>query len=182
MKRVENLARHMTSASSSSVPSSGTNSEKKKGILGNDWEMVKDLSVEQLRERYGKVREGGLVLDGINHIAYVSSNMARTVWFWNEILGLRLTKTIALPGNGQHFFLDGGRGASLAYFYFPDAPQQHPGISTVDLPLMKKGGSFSTAHGSVNHTAFNVSRETLLVCRKKNQITWMLCHSNSLSQ
>ena len=39
-------------------------------------------------------------------------------------LGLPLTKTIALPDGGQHFFFDVGRGASLAFFWFPRAPRR----------------------------------------------------------
>ena len=36
-------------------------------------------------------------LQGINHIALVSKDMARTVDFYTNTLGLTLIKTIALP-------------------------------------------------------------------------------------
>jgi len=125
------------------------------------FEKVVNFSVEDLRNRYGMGRPDGIRLDGLNHIAFVSSDMARTVWFWCEVLGMRLSKTLQLPGNGQHFFIEGGRGCAIAYFYFPDAPKQTPGISTVDMSQLMKSGSYSTAHGSVNHTAFNVPQEKL---------------------
>mmetsp|Transcript_4658 Transcript_4658/g.9819 ORF Transcript_4658/g.9819 Transcript_4658/m.9819 type:complete len:187 (-) Transcript_4658:331-891(-) len=90
------------------------------------------------------------------HVAWVSSDMARTIWFWSEGLGLRLTKTIALPDQGQHFFMDGGNGASLAYFWFPHAPPGVAGVTTIDVANMSTG-NFATAHGSVNHVAWNVN-------------------------
>jgi len=80
-------------------------------------------------------------------VAFVCSDMSKTVWFWGEILGLRLTKTIALPDGGQHFFLDGGRGAAIAYFWFPHASKPQPGVSSIDIQKAVMG-DFSTAHGT----------------------------------
>src|SRR3546814_1702451 len=55
---------------------------------------------------------------------------------------------------GQHFFFDIGNGDSLAFFWFPDAPEAVPGISApAALPTK---GSFVSAHGSMNHIAINV--------------------------
>jgi catechol 2,3-dioxygenase-like lactoylglutathione lyase family enzyme len=95
---------------------------------------------------------------GVNHIALVCKDMARTVEFYRDILGMPLTKTIDLPGNmGQHFFFDIGNGDSLAFFWFPQAPEGVAGISAPQaLPTQ---GSFVTAHGSMNHLAFNVPAE-----------------------
>ncbi len=56
-------------------------------------------------------------LRGINHLALVCKDMARTVDFYTNVLGMPLTKTIDLPdGRGQHFFFDIGNGDSLAFF------------------------------------------------------------------
>ena len=67
---------------------------------------------------------------GVNHLALVCKDMARTVEFYRDILGMPLTKTIDLPGDmGQHFFFDIGNGDSLAFFWFPDAPDSAPGIT-----------------------------------------------------
>jgi catechol 2,3-dioxygenase-like lactoylglutathione lyase family enzyme len=84
--------------------------------------------------------------------------MAKTVAFYRDVLGMPLTKTIDLPGGmGQHFFFDIGNGDSLAFFWFPDAPQAQPGIAAPSaLPGL---GSLVTAHGSMNHIAFDVSPE-----------------------
>ena len=67
---------------------------------------------------------------GVNHLALVCKDMAKTVEFYRDILGMPLTKTIDLPGGrGQHFFFDIGNGDSLAFFWFPEAPEAVPGIS-----------------------------------------------------
>ncbi len=41
-------------------------------------------------------------LQGINHLALVCKDMARTVDFYSNTLGLALLKTIDLPGGGKH--------------------------------------------------------------------------------
>ena len=52
---------------------------------------------------------------GVNHLALVCKDMARTVEFYRDVLGMPLVKTIDLPGgHGQHFFFDIGNGDSLA--------------------------------------------------------------------
>ncbi len=56
--------------------------------------------------------------------------MRQTVEFYTQVLGMRLIKTIDLPGgSGQHFFFDMGGGNALAFFWFPDAPDAVPGVS-----------------------------------------------------
>ncbi len=92
---------------------------------------------------------------GINHLALVCSDMARTVEFYSGVLGMPLVKTIELPGDmGQHFFFDCGGGDSLAFFWFPDAPVAHPGVSA---PAARPDlGSLTSAVSSMNHVAFAV--------------------------
>ncbi len=97
-------------------------------------------------------------LRGINHLALVSSDMQRTVDFYSGVLGMPLIKTIELPANmGQHFFFDIGNGDSLAFFWFPNAPQKAPGISSA--AHWPGDGEITTAHGSMNHVAFDVAPE-----------------------
>jgi len=95
---------------------------------------------------------------GINHLALVCKDMARTVDFYSNVLGMPLTKTIDLPrGMGQHFFFDIGNGDSLAFFWFPDAPAAAPGVAAAqNLPTQ---GPITSAHGSMNHVAFDVPEE-----------------------
>lgn len=97
-------------------------------------------------------------LGGINHLALVSSDMKRTIEFYSGVLGMPLIKTLELPGGmGQHFFFDCGGGDSLAFFWFPDAPDGVPGVSA---PKSRpEQGELLSAVGSMNHVAFHVPPE-----------------------
>ncbi len=123
---------------------------------------------------------------GVNHLALVCKDMAKTVAFYRDILGMPLTKTIDLPGGrGQHFFFDMGNGDSLAFFWFPDAPEAAPGISApAALPTQ---GSFVSAHGSMNHIAINIPAERFdeyyqRLVDKGVEVTKILNHDNSPTQ
>lgn len=96
---------------------------------------------------------------GINHLALVCRDMGRTVDFYEGVLGMPLTKTIALPDGGQHFFFDCGGGDSLAFFWFPNAPDAAPGVSGPQVRPDK--GDLTSAHGSMNHVAFDVPAERI---------------------
>ena len=100
-------------------------------------------------------------IGGINHLALVCKDMAKTVAFYRDVLGMPLVKTIDLPGGmGQHFFFDIGNGDSLAFFWFPNAPEAAPGIAAAGH-LPTSGKSIASAHGSMNHVAFNVPVEKI---------------------
>ena len=123
---------------------------------------------------------------GVNHLALVCKDMAKTVEIYRDILGMPLTKTIDLPGGrGQHFFFDMGNGDSLAFFWFPDAPEAVPGISApAALPTQ---GSFVSAHGSMNHIAINVPAERFdeyyqRLIEKGVPVTKVLNHDDSPAQ
>jgi catechol 2,3-dioxygenase-like lactoylglutathione lyase family enzyme len=93
-------------------------------------------------------------------VALVCRDMARTVEFYRDTLGLPLVKTIELPmGLGQHFFFDIGNGDCLAFFWFRDAPPPAPGLAA---PTALPGvGDFTTAIGSMNHLAFHVPADDI---------------------
>jgi catechol 2,3-dioxygenase-like lactoylglutathione lyase family enzyme len=120
---------------------------------------------------------------GVNHIALVSSDMARTVRFYRDVLGMPLVKTIELPnGAGQHFFFDIGNDDCLAFFWFPNAPAAAPGVaSSAALP---DAGDIATAHGSLNHLAFDVPLERFEEYRQKLidagvEVSMVLDHDDS---
>jgi catechol 2,3-dioxygenase-like lactoylglutathione lyase family enzyme len=95
---------------------------------------------------------------GVNHLALVCKDMQRTVDFYSGVLGMPLIKTIELPNNmGQHFFFDMGNGDSLAFFWFPNAPDAAPGVASA--AHMPGSGELVTAHGSMNHIAFDIPAE-----------------------
>lgn len=123
---------------------------------------------------------------GVNHLALVCRDMAKTVTFYRDVLGMPLTKTIDLPGNkGQHFFFDIGGGNSLAFFWFPDAPKAEPGVAAPSyLPTR---GSITSAHGSMNHIAFDVPAEKFdeyhqRLKAKGVDVTRIFNHDNSATQ
>ena len=125
-------------------------------------------------------------LRGVNHLALVCKDMAETVKFYRDLLGMPMTKTIDLPGGmGQHFFFDIGNGDSLAFFWFPGAPEAAPGVSS---PRALPGeGSLVTAHGSMNHIAFDVAPEEFDACvarlkAKGVKVSPVLNHDNSPMQ
>ncbi|MBW2240800.1 MAG: VOC family protein [Deltaproteobacteria bacterium] len=125
-------------------------------------------------------------LRGVNHLALVCKDMARTVDFYANVLGMPLTKTLDLPaGMGQHFFFDIGNGDSLAFFWFPEAPDRAPGVAS---PAHNVGeGSITTAHGSMNHIAFDVAPEKMEVYRERLKakgidVTEIVNHDNSPMQ
>jgi catechol 2,3-dioxygenase-like lactoylglutathione lyase family enzyme len=123
---------------------------------------------------------------GVNHLALVCKDMAATVRFYRDVLGMPLTKTIDLPhGMGQHFFFDIGNGDSLAFFWFPGAPEAAPGVASAGgLPGR---GDMRSAHGSMNHIAFDVPAEKFdaYVERLKSkgvEVSAVLNHDNSPGQ
>lgn len=95
---------------------------------------------------------------GVNHIALVCADMARTVRFYRDVLGMPLVKTIELPnGMGQHFFFDIGNDDCLAFFWFAGAHAAEPGVSNArGLP---DRADITSAHASMNHLAFDVPLE-----------------------
>ena len=97
-------------------------------------------------------------LSGINHVALVCSDMEKTVDFYSNVLGMPLVKSLDLPGGiGQHFFFDAGNGDCVAFFWFADAPDRVPGISS---PAAIPGiGDIVSAVSTMNHLAFHVPAE-----------------------
>ncbi|HKN00637.1 MAG TPA: VOC family protein [Candidatus Binataceae bacterium] len=100
-------------------------------------------------------------LHGLSHLALNSADMARTVDFYEGLLGIPLVKTLDVPGSngGQHFFFDVGCDECLAFFYFPDMPKR-------DVPV-DKGLGGPTPPGLMNHVAFKVSQKNFDGYRRK---------------
>jgi catechol 2,3-dioxygenase-like lactoylglutathione lyase family enzyme len=119
-------------------------------------------------------------LRGFNHLALVCRDMAETVAWYEDVLGMKLVKTLELPGGrGQHFFLDMGNGVDgIAFFWFPEAPEGVPGES-----LQAANGM--TAIGTMNHLAFDVSADKIEEYRQRLidkgvEVTQVVNHSNTL--
>jgi catechol 2,3-dioxygenase-like lactoylglutathione lyase family enzyme len=112
-------------------------------------------------------------LRGLHHVALVCRDMRATVDFYTNVLGMPLARTMDLPGGmGQHFFFDMGGGQLFAFFWFPDAPEHQPGISSprsnIDPAIAKtEPTEILSSHGSMNHFAFDVAPEKIAEYRDK---------------
>jgi len=83
---------------------------------------------------------------GLHHTALISSDVERTVQFYQEVLGFPLTELIEnrdYPGS-THFFFDVGNGNLLAFFDFPG----------LDV------GPYAEVLGGLHHIAISVEPQT----------------------
>jgi len=110
---------------------------------------------------------------GLNHVAMVCGDMRSTLDFYTNVLGMPLVRTMDLPGGlGQHFFFDMGGGQLFAFFWFADAPERQPGISSPRANIdpataMEDPSGVISSHSSMNHFAFNVAPEKIVEYREK---------------
>jgi len=83
---------------------------------------------------------------GVHHIALLSSDVERTVRFYQEVLEFPLTEMFENRdyGGSTHFFFDIGHGNSLAFFDLPG----------LDL------GAYAEVLGGLHHLAISVERDT----------------------
>jgi catechol 2,3-dioxygenase-like lactoylglutathione lyase family enzyme len=90
---------------------------------------------------------------GIHHAALISSDVQRTVEFYQGLLGFPLIEIFEnrdLPGS-THFFFDLGNGNTLAFF---------------DLPGVDPG-EYAEVLGGLHHLAISISHENWLAARKR---------------
>ena len=114
-------------------------------------------------------------LNGVHHLALVCRDMEHTVDFYTNVLNLKLTKGFDLPGYGQHFFFDMGNGSELAFFWFNDAPEASPGVASAKSIVGSGAGSISSAHGSMNHVAFDVPPDKIAAFREEIEAKGVDC-------
>jgi catechol 2,3-dioxygenase-like lactoylglutathione lyase family enzyme len=121
---------------------------------------------------------------GINHLAPTCRDMKETVDFYSGVLGMPLICTTAAGPTDQVFFFDVGNGTCLAFMWSPDYPPAAPGVASPanfleDGYLARSAGNDTpdpepqrpttkgTAHGALNHIAFNVAPEKIEEYREK---------------
>ncbi len=105
-----------------------------------------------------KVQNKVFDIQGINHLALVCKDMARTVDFYTNVLGMPLVKTLICPAVAVSI-------SSLTLAMATRSPssgsrmlrKRSPGVSSAaNLPM---AGPITSGHGSMNHVAFNVPAE-----------------------
>jgi catechol 2,3-dioxygenase-like lactoylglutathione lyase family enzyme len=91
-------------------------------------------------------RRGESSARGVHHMALLSSNVERTVRFYQELLEFPLTEIFENRDykGSNHFFFDIGHGNLLAFFDFPG----------LDL------GPYAEVLGGLHHVAISVAPET----------------------
>ena len=102
---------------------------------------------DALRERYLRPvgERPASTARGLHHIALVSSDVERTVAFYQDVLGFPLTELIDNRdySGSSHFFHDIGNGNLLAFFDFPG----------LDV------GPYAEVLGGLHHCAISVEPE-----------------------
>jgi catechol 2,3-dioxygenase-like lactoylglutathione lyase family enzyme len=107
------------------------------------------IAAERDRIRTAHLRPSGerpaSTARGLHHTALISSDVERTVRFYQDVLGFPLTELIEnrdYPGS-SHFFFDIGNGNLLAFFDFPG----------LDV------GPYAEVLGGLHHMAISVEPE-----------------------
>jgi catechol 2,3-dioxygenase-like lactoylglutathione lyase family enzyme len=107
------------------------------------------LEAERQRIREAHLRppgqRPGSSARGVHHTALISSDVERTVRFYQEVLEFPLTELIENRdyAGSSHFFFDLGNGNLLAFFDFPG----------LDV------GPYAEVLGGLHHIAISVDRE-----------------------
>jgi catechol 2,3-dioxygenase-like lactoylglutathione lyase family enzyme len=107
------------------------------------------IEAERARIRAAHLRPAGeraaSTARGLHHTALISSDVERTVRFYQDVLGFPLTELIEnrdYPGS-SHFFFDIGNGNLIAFFDFPG----------LDV------GPYAEVLGGLHHMAISVAPE-----------------------
>jgi catechol 2,3-dioxygenase-like lactoylglutathione lyase family enzyme len=99
----------------------------------------------RIRDTYLRADRGGSTARGLHHVALLSSDVERTVRFYQGVLGFPLTEIFENRDyrGSNHFFFDIGNGNLLAFFDFPG----------LDL------GPYAEVLGGLHHVAISVEPE-----------------------
>src|SRR5262245_22069827 len=100
----------------------------------------------RIRQTYIRADRPDSSARGIHHMALLSSDVERTVRFYQDLLEFPLTEIFENRDykGSNHFFLDLGNGNLLAFFDFPG----------LDL------GPYAEVLGGLHHVAISVERAT----------------------
>ena len=100
---------------------------------------------DRIRTTYLRIERGSSMARGLHHCALISSDVERTVRFYQEVLGFPLTEIFENRDykGSNHFFFDIGNGNLLAFFDLPG----------LDL------GAYAEVLGGLHHLAISVEPE-----------------------
>lgn len=107
------------------------------------------------------------MLQGINHLAFITPDLDKTVRFYRDLLGMALFAGIGHDGYRHYFFRLGDRATQVAFFAYDGASAMHrkfPGDRT-ELPL------------GFDHVSFTVeSREDLFALKDRLEAAGIAVH------
>ncbi|HEY8473321.1 MAG TPA: VOC family protein [Natronosporangium sp.] len=108
---------------------------------------------QRIRDAYLKADRGPSSARGLHHVALLSSDVERTVRFYQDLLGFPLTEIFENRDyrGSNHFFFDIGNGNLLAFFDFPG----------LDL------GPYAEVLGGLHHVAISVEPEQWEAARQR---------------
>lgn len=124
--------------------------------------LITEAERDRLTERRDRLREAHLrpsadrpasTARGVHHVALISSDVERTVRFYQDVLGFPLTEMFEnrdLPGS-THFFFDLGHGNTIAFF---------------DLPGVDPG-PYAEVLGGLHHLAISIERDRWEAARRR---------------
>jgi catechol 2,3-dioxygenase-like lactoylglutathione lyase family enzyme len=108
---------------------------------------------QRIRDTHLRPDRDGSSARGLHHVALLSSDVERTVRFYQDLLGFPLTDIFEnrdYPGS-NHFFFDIGNGNLLAFFDFPG----------LDL------GPYAEVLGGLHHIAISVEPDAWQAARHR---------------
>lgn len=126
---------------------------------------------EALRQKYlaaGRPTAQPQYTGGVDHLALISLDLEKTIQFYTEVIGMRLTKIVTNRDEptSTHIFLDMGGGNQLAFFDFPqkDTEPTVRGVGSMHhVALKATSGQFQAllANLDVRHLPYSLhgSRE-----------------------
>ena len=108
---------------------------------------------DRLRSRYLRADRPASSARGVHHVALLSSDVERTIGFYQGVLEFPLTEIFENRdyAGSNHFFFDIGNGNLLAFFDFPG----------LDL------GPYDEVLGGLHHVAISVERSNWERLRSK---------------
>ena len=112
-----------------------------------------------------ETRSTKFAVSGINHLALVVNDMAETMQFYTEILGLPLVRSRELADGGQQAFFEITEDTIISAVWYPEAPPLEPGTVTslyaaaYPEPGQERVRQKRSAAGSMHHLAFDVPFE-----------------------
>ena len=108
---------------------------------------------DRIRDAYLRPGRDGSTARGLHHVALLSSDVERTVQFYQGLLGFPLTEIFENRDyrGSNHFFFDLGNGNLLAFFDFPG----------LDL------GPYAEVLGGLHHLCISVEPEQWEAARQR---------------